>query len=115
MMAVTAEAKRGMKENFILNFVEWVRANEVRLAANQIRVSMPPSFSKEGTYAKFFAETGEAMVEMWDYGFSEFHVWMHRGNPQQEEVKTTHHEFQDFAEMYAALDHLVSRMSLVLA
>ena len=62
------------------------------------------------TYVEFFAESGEAMVEIWDYGFSEFHVWLHQGNPQQEEVKTTHHEFQNFDEMYAALDTLVSRM-----
>ena len=104
-----------MKENFLLNFIEWVRTNEVRLAANQLRVSMPSSFSKKETFAEFFAETGEAMVEMWDYGFSEFHVWMHRGDPQQEEVKMTHYEFQDFAEMYAALEQIVNQMSPVLA
>lgn len=102
-------------KDFIPSFVRWVRANESRLAADHIRITRPPQAVKEGTYAEFFAESGEATVELWDYGFSEFHVWLHHGNPQQEEVKTTHHEFQDFDEMYAALEQLVDRMSLVLA
>jgi len=102
------------QENFILGFVEWVRANEARLAAEQIRVVLPSLIFIEGTFAEFFAESGEATVEMWEYGFSEFHVWLHRGNPQ-EEVKTTHYEFLDYDEMYAALEQLVGRMSPVLA
>ena len=102
-------------KDFIPNFIQWVRANEARLADDKIRVNMPPQAAKEGTYAEFFAEGGEATVEIWDYGFSEFHVWLHCSKPQQEEVKTTHHEFQDFDEMYAALDQLVHRMSPVLA
>jgi len=99
------------QENFILRFVEWVRANEARLAANQIRVVLPSLIFIEGTFAEFFAESGEATVEMWEYGFSEFHVWLHRGNPQAGEVNTTHYEFQDFGEMYAALEQLVEQMT----
>ena len=102
-------------KDFIPSFVRWVRANESRLAADNIRVTMPPQAAKEGTYMEFFAEGGEAMVELWDYGFSEFHVWLHRSGSLQEEVKTTHHEFQDFDEMYAALEQLVDKMSPVCA
>ena len=98
-------------KDFISNFIRWVRANESRLAADKIRVNMPSQAAKEGTYAEFFSQEGEATVELWDYGFSEFHVWLHRSGSLQEEVKTTHHEFQDFDEMNAALDNLVNRMN----
>ena len=103
------------QENFILRFVEWVSANEARLAADRIRVALPSETTKEGTYAEFFAEGGEATVEIWDYGFSEFHVWLHQGDLLSGEIKTTHHEFQDFSEMYAALEQLTNRLSPVMA
>ncbi|MGI4787256.1 MAG: hypothetical protein ACRYFS_00250 [Janthinobacterium lividum] len=103
------------KEGFISSFIEWVRANEARLVADNITIRLPEKILAEGTYAEFFAASGEATVEMWDYGFSEFHVWMHHGNPKQEEVKTTHYEFQDFDEMYIALNLLINRLSPILA
>jgi hypothetical protein len=103
-----------MQEHYTEKFALWVGANQARLNADGIKVRLPAEVAANGTYAEFFAEAGEAMVEIWDYGFSEFHVWLHHGNPQQEEVKMTHHEFQDFGEMYAALEQLVEQMTPLL-
>jgi len=99
------------QENFTQNFVQWVQTNEARLNADRITVRLPEKITGNGTYADFFAESGEATVEIWDYGFSEFHF----AGPGAEQVSVTHHEFQDPAEMYAALDELVNRMSLAFA
>ena len=104
-----------MQKQYTQKFVQWVQANQARLNADGIKARLPEGSAGNETYAEFFAKTGEATVEIWDYGFSEFHVWLHHGSPQQEEVKTTHHEFQDFAQMYAALEQLVNRLSPVLA
>ena len=99
------------QENFTQSLVQWVRANEKRLNADHITVRLPEKIIGNGTHADFFGETGEATVEIWDYGFSEFHF----AGPEAEQVSVTHHEFRDTAEMYAALDGLVNRMSLKLA
>ncbi len=98
------------QENFTQSFVKWVRANEARLNADHITVRLPEKIIGNGTHADFFAEAGEATVEIWDYGFSEFHF----AAPEADQVSVTHHEFQDVAEMYAALDELVNRMSPML-
>ncbi len=100
-----------MTENYTQLFVRWIEANRARLANDKITVFLPEGFARNGTYADFFAESGEATVEIWDYGFSEFHAL----DPHTEEIKTTHHEFQSASELYAALETLVSRMSPVLA
>ena len=98
------------QENFTQSFVQWIRANEARLKADHITVRLPEKITGNGVYADFFAESGEATVEIWDYGFSEFHF----AGPEAEQVTVTHHEFQDTTEMYTALDELVNQMSPVL-
>ena len=99
------------QENYTQSFVQWVRANEARLNADHITVRLPEKIIGNGTHADFSGEAGEATVEIWDYGFSELHF----AGPEAEQVSVTHHEFQNMAEMYAALDGLVNRMSLKLA
>lgn len=100
-------------KNFTDAFVKWVRQNRNRLEVEGVAVEMPDQIVGNGTYAYFSTgkgkETKEVMVEIWDYGFSEFHV----ADPQAEQVTMTHHEFQEFDELYAALDQIVSRLSLV--
>ncbi len=96
-----------MKENFTDAFVWWVRHNQGRLEADGVIVDMPDEIIGNGTSASFFTgegkETKEIMVEIWDYGFSEFYI----ADPHSEQVKVTHYEFQETTEMYAALDQLV--------
>jgi len=99
-----------MKENFTKTFVEWIQANQERLYAENITVQSPITIIGNGTYANFNNGVEEATVEIWDYGFSEFHVL----DPQTEQVNVTHYEFQNKAELYVALDELVNQMSLVL-
>jgi len=99
------------QENYTQSFVRWVRANEARLNADHITVRLPEKIVGNGTHADFFGEAGEATVEIWDYGFSEFHS----ASVESGQVSVTHYEFQDIAEMYAALDGLVNRMSLAFA
>ena len=99
------------QENYTQSFVQWVRANEARLNADHITVRLPEKIIGNGTHADFLGEAGEATVEIWDYGFSEFHF----AALESGQVTVTHHEFQNMAEMYAALDGLVNRMSLKLA
>ena len=93
------------------SFVQWVRANEARLNADHITVRLPEKIIGNGTHADFFGAASEATVEIWDNGFSEFHL----AALEADQVSVTHHEFQDAAEMYVALDGLVNRMSLKLA
>lgn len=100
-----------MTENFTQLFIRWIEANRARLASDKMTVHLPEGPAANGTYADFFAGSGEATVEIWDYGFGEFHVL----DPYTEEIKTTHYEFQNASEMYAALETLVSRMSPMLA
>ncbi len=102
-------------KNFTEAFVKWVRQNQSRLEIDGITLEMPDEVVGNGTYASFFTgggkEANEVMVEIWDYGFSEFYI----SDPRSEQVNVTHHEFREIDELYAALDQLVSRMSPVLA
>jgi hypothetical protein len=104
-----------MNEHFTAAFVRWVRQNQDRLEADGVTVDMPDKIIGNGTSASFFTgkgkETKEIMVEIWDYGFSEFYV----SDPHSEQVKVTHYEFQATTEMSAVLDQLVNKMSPVLA
>ncbi len=102
-------------ENFTDAFINWVRQNQNRLKADGITLEMPDEVAGNGTHASFFTKEGkekrEVMVEIWDYGFSEFYVT----DPRSEQVQVTHYEFQETAELYAALDQLINRLSLVSA
>ena len=101
-------------KNFTNTFVEWVRQNRNRPEVDGVAVEMPDQIVGNSTHAYFSTgkgeQTKEVLVEIWDYGFSEFHVT----DPQAEQVlKTTHHEFQEPSEMYAALDRVINHLSPV--
>lgn len=101
------------QEGYIEAFHAWIRRNEPRLNASGITVQAPEKISPSGTHADFFSEAGEATVEIWDYGFSEFHVldWKAADADPDYQVAVTHHEFQSKGEMFAALNDLIHRMS----
>lgn len=101
------------QEGYIEAFHTWIRRNEPGLNACGITVQVPEKIVQSGTHADFFSQTGEATVEVWDYGFSEFHVvdWKAADTDADYQAEVTHHEFQNEGELFAALDSLVKRMS----
>lgn len=101
------------QEGYIAAFHAWIRRNDVRLSASGVTIQVPEKILLSGTHADFFSETGEATVEVWDYGFSEFHVLDLRPADRDPDyqVNVTHHEFQSEGEMFRALNELIEWMS----
>lgn len=101
------------QEGYIEAFRTWIRRNESRLNASGIAVQVSEKIIPSGTYAEFFSEIGEATVEVWDYGFNEFHIVDLRAADLESDyqVTVTHHEFQSESELFGALDDLVRQLS----
>lgn len=101
------------QESYIEAFHAWIRRNDVRLSASGITVQVPEKILLSGTHADFLSKFAEATVEVWDYGFSEFHVLDLQPADREPDyqVKVTHYEFQNEGEMFRALTELIEWMS----
>lgn len=105
------------QQGYIEAFQIWLQRSEPKLKASRITTPVPDKPNSSSTYAEFFSEIGEATVEVWDYGYSEFHVADYRAanaNPDyQAEVR--HYEFQSKEEIDIRLDALIHGLTMSLA
>jgi hypothetical protein len=106
-------------KGWITLFQGWLKDNQSRLAHENIRVeaSAITPYVPSSIHVAFFADRHEATVQLWEDGQSDFHFldWEAAGRDPNVGVMVTHYDLVAPAELYAALDQLVNRMSPILA
>lgn len=98
----------------------WAGQHQRDLARDGIflKLSQPSDgLPKNGISAVFTSDRFEVTVELWENGESEFYFldWEAADRDPNYQVEVTHYDFRYAAELYAALQTLVSRMSPVLS
>jgi len=90
----------------------WVQENGLRLSERNITCSIKaPSreSNKLGISASFTTDRGEATVELWETGESDFHFLDSRSSDVG--VRVTHYEFSNMQELYDALENLLKALT----
>lgn len=106
------------EKRWITSFQQWLKDNTARLEHENIRVEMLgiTPYVPSSIHVDFFAGRHEATVQIWEDGQSDFHLldWEAAERDPEVGVVVTHYDFATLAQMYAALDNLVNRLSPVL-
>ena len=99
-------------------FYLWFSQNHSLLARDGSSINLSPSsvgLPKNGISAVLRSDRAEITIELWETGESEFYFldWDAVDLDPAVGVAVKHYDFANKEELYAALDQLVSRMSLV--
>lgn len=105
-------------KGWIAPFQEWLKDNQAHFVREKVRIEVLgiTPYVPSSIHVNFFSERYEATVQLWEDGQSEFYFadWAVADRDPHYQLEVVHHDFQGHAEMYAALDQLLNRMSPVL-
>jgi hypothetical protein len=93
-------------------FRQWLESHQTFLSERgiDVRVSVATQVPhRSSMHAELRTPKYEWTIELWETGESEFH-FLHWGL-QDPDVVTTHYEFADETELYAALDAMLNEVS----
>ncbi len=103
----------------ISGFRHWLEDNESRLSREGIQIEIlgQTPYVPSSIHVTLKMERYEGHVQLWEDGQSEFYFldWKAADRDLDYQPEVVHHDFSDKSQMYAALEQLVGRLSLVMA